>query len=157
MIHINTQNMAPQIVGFLAKGGQRDAVLTELAEYLVRRGAVKETYGAAVIQRENTFPTGIPVQPIAVAIPHSDRNLVINTTILVAKLEQETLFQRIDDSDLQVAVKVIFMLAVDSNQEQLDTIAQIMELVQNAELIKKIVGAKTAEEIQTLVSAAYAG
>ena len=115
MIHIDTQNKAPEIVGFLAKGTQRDDVLREMADYLVKRGAVKDSYGDAVIQRENTYPTGIPAEPIAVAIPHSDRNLVLNTTILVAKL------------------------------------------VQNAELIQKIAGAGSAEEIQTLVSAAYAG
>ena len=157
MIHIDTQNKAPEIVGFLAKGTQRDDVLREMADYLVKRGAVKDSYSDAVIQRENTYPTGIPAEPIAVAIPHSDRNLVLNTTILVAKLGQEVLFHRIDDADLQVGVKVVFMLAVDSNQGQLGTISQIMELVQNAELIQKIAGAGSAEEIQTLVSAAYAG
>ena len=112
MIHIEAQNAIPEIAGYLAKGVQRDAVLTEMADYLVRRGAVKESYGSAVIQRENTFPTGIPVEPIAVAIPHSDRDLVVNTTILVAKLEQTVPFHRIDDVELEVDVKVVFMLAV---------------------------------------------
>lgn len=155
MIHIEAQNAIPEIAGYLAKGVQRDAVLTEMADYLVRRGAVKESYGSAVIQRENTFPTGIPVEPIAVAIPHSDRDLVVNTTILVAKLEQTVPFHRIDDVDLEVDVKVVFMLAVDSNQGQLDTIARIMELVQDADLIQQIDNAATAEEIQALVSSAY--
>ena len=157
MVHIDAQNAIPEIVGYLIKGAQRDAVLTEMADYLVRRGAVKESYGNAVIRRENTFTTGIPDEPIAVAIPHSDRDLVVNTTILVAKLEQAVPFHRIDDAELEVDVKVVFMLAVDSNQGQLDTIARIMELVQDADLIQQIDNAATAEEIQALVSSAYAG
>lgn len=148
----------PKIEGYFASGTTRDDVLNEMAGYLAAKGAVKETYGAAVIERENTYPTGIPSEPIGVAIPHSERrDLVLDTTILVAKLAQDVRFQRIDDADLQVGVRVIFMLAVDSNQGQLETIATVMELVQDEKLIQKIVEATSPEEIQQAVSAAYCG
>ena len=66
----------PKIEGFLATKSLRDDVLNEMADYLAAKGAVKPSYGAAVIARENVFPTGIPCEPIGVAIPHSDRALV---------------------------------------------------------------------------------
>ena len=115
----------PKIEGFLATKSLRDDVLNEMADYLAAKGAVKPSYGAAVIARENVFPTGIPCEPIGVAIPHSDRALVEDTTILVAKLPQGVTFTRIDDGDLTVDVRVVFMLAVNSDQGQLDTIAQV--------------------------------
>ena len=102
----------PKIEGFLATKSLRDDVLNEMADYLAAKGAVKPSYGAAVIARENVFPTGIPCEPIGVAIPHSDRALVEDTTILVAKLPQGVTFTRIDDGDLTVDVRVVFMLAV---------------------------------------------
>lgn len=155
MISIDTVKISPAIEGFLPKSTERDSLLREMADHLASEGRVKEEYGEAVISRENVYPTGIPAEPIAVAIPHSDRDYVLDTTILVAKLPQPVVFRRIDDGDLTVEVHVVFMLAVNSNQGQLDTIARIMELIQDAELIKKITEAGTAEEIGKLVSAAY--
>ena len=89
------------------------------------------------------------------AIPHSDRALVEDTTILVAKLPHGVTFTRIDDGDLTVDVRVVFMLAVNSDQGQLDTIAQVMDLIQNPELVQSVACAQSAEEIQRLVSEAY--
>ena len=145
----------PKIEGFLATKSLRDDVLNEMADYLAAKGAVKPSYGAAVITRENVFPTGIPCEPIGVAIPHSDRALVEDTTVLVAKLPQGVTFTRIDDGDLTVDVRVVFMLAVNSDQGQLDTIAQVMDLIQNPELVQSVACAQSAEEIQRLVSEAY--
>ena len=78
------------------------------------------------------------------AIPHSDRALVEDTTILVAKLPHGVTFTRIDDGDLTVDVRVVFMLAVNSDQGQLDTIAQVMDLIQNPELVQSVACAQSA-------------
>ena len=156
MIHISAPSEIPHVEGFIAKCTERDAVLHEMADYLAAKGAVKAGYGDAVIARENNYPTGIPTEPIGVAIPHSDRDYVINTTILVAQLPQEVSFYRIDDPDLEIGVRVVFMLAVNSNEGQLDTIVQVMELVQDEALVKNIISAASPEEIQQFVSAAFA-
>ncbi|MEL7658603.1 MAG: PTS sugar transporter subunit IIA, partial [Bacillota bacterium] len=65
------------------------------------------------------------------------------------------IFRRIDDPDIEVNAEVIFMLAIDSNQGQLDTISKIMELIQDSKLIETITKADTTEIIETLVSHAF--
>lgn len=146
----------PQIIGYEITGTDRESVLREMAGYLESKGMVKPTYGQLVIERENRFPTGIPSEPIAVAIPHSERDAVLKTAILIGKTKESGIsFRRIDDPNLEVNAKVIFMLAIDSNREQLDTISKIMELIQDSKLIEKILKAETTEKIEALVSQAF--
>lgn len=47
-------------------------VLREMGNVLVEKGWVKDTYPGAVIEREKVFPTGLPMEAMGVAIPHTD-------------------------------------------------------------------------------------
>lgn len=144
--------LIPQIIGYQVYGTDRDTVLNEMAGYLLSKEMVMPTYGQAVIERENLFPTGIPSEPIPVAIPHSNRNEVIKTAILVGKVENDGVpFRRMDDTESEIFAKVIFMLAIDSNQGQLETLSRLMELVQDNEVIESITKAATTTEIQKIV------
>ena len=64
-------------------------------------------------------------------------------------------FQRIDDTDLNVDAKVIFMLAVDTNQGQLEVISKLMDVIQDEKVVEEIVHAKTCEMIKEIVTNAF--
>lgn len=155
MITISEEMNVPKIEGFISQKTERDDVIREMADYLVSKGAVKPKYGQAVIDRENIYPTGIPTEPIGVAIPHSERDFVLDTTILVAKLPKPVIFHRIDETEEKMEVSVVFMLAVDSNQGQLDVIANLMGLVQDQDLVKEITLCEDSLKIGEIVSRAY--
>ncbi len=149
---MNTSSIhLPAILGCISDNSDKNEVLLEMASHLEALGKVKTSYGGAVIEREKSFPTGIPVEPIAVAIPHSDRVHVISSAILVAKVKKEVFFNRIDDPEETIGVKVIFMLAMADNQGQLDTMSKIMELIQDPVLVQKIIEAENAKEIEAIV------
>lgn len=141
----------PVILGYISDNSDKDKVLLEMASHLEALGKVKPSFGKAVIEREKSFPTGIPVEPIAVAIPHSERVHVISSAILVAKVKKEVFFSRIDEPEEIIGVKVIFMLAMGDNQGQLDTMSKIMELIQDSVLVQRITEAKDAKEIEEIV------
>lgn len=145
----------PVFEGFFAKSLTRDELLHEMAAYLLEKGYVKEGYAEAVIARENIFPTGIPCEPISVAIPHCDRGFVNDTAVLVAKLAQPVTFNRIDDPDDTVDVDLAFMLAVNSDEGQLEMLGKIMDLIQNEELVRSVRDAATPDEISRLAMDAY--
>ena len=145
----------PVFEGFFAKSVTRDELLQEMADHLLKKGFVKEGYAEAVLARENKFPTGIPCEPISVAIPHCDRGFVNDTAVLVAKLAQPVTFNRIDDPDETVDVDLAFMLAVNSDEGQLEMLSKIMDLIQNEELVKGVLGAVSPEEISRLALEAY--
>lgn len=144
-------------MGCVAHGTDCESVLRELAGHLEAGGMVKSTYCQAVLDREKSFPTGIPAEPVAVAIPHSDRNHVLETAVLVAKTERPIPFRRIDDPDAEVEVRVVFMMAIDSNQGQLDTITRVMDLIQDPGIIEAVAASSDPEEIRSIAQRAFSG
>ncbi|MDD4371696.1 MAG: PTS sugar transporter subunit IIA [Anaerostipes sp.] len=143
-------------MGYKVKGTKRDQVLHEMADYLADRGMVKVTYGDSVIARENTFATGICTEPNAVAIPHCERDGVLKTAILVGQAPEEGItFERIDVDNEYVQAKAIFMLAVDTNQGQLEVISKLMEVIQNQQVIQGIIDAKECDDIKNIVERAF--
>ncbi|GAA6496993.1 PTS sugar transporter subunit IIA [Anaerostipes caccae] len=156
MSKIDIQTVMPQIMGYQITGTERDDVLTEMADFLASMGMVKPTYAKAVIDRENIYPTGICTEPYPVAIPHCERDGVLKTAILVGQTRNNGItFQRIDDTDLNVDAKVIFMLAVDTNQGQLEVISKLMDVIQDEKVVEEIVHAKTCEKIKEIVTNAF--
>ena len=110
-----------------------------------------------MIQRENEFPTGICTEPNAVAIPHCERDGVLKTAILVGQPREDGVtFERIDVDDEYINARAIFMLAVDTDQGQLEVISKLMDVIQDAEVIDHIIHAKTCEEIKEIVTRAFA-
>lgn len=156
MIEISEVVTRPRIIGYKVTSKDRDKALHEMADYLHSIGVVKGTYGDSVIERENKYPTGIDTEPIPVAIPHSEREEVIKTAILVGQTKKGGVrFQKIEGDGLWVSAKVIFMLAVDTDQGQLEVISQLMNVIQNPEVVQRIVEAETTEEIEAIVGSAF--
>lgn len=156
MIEISEVVTRPRIIGYKVTSKDRDEALHEMADYLHSIGVVKGTYGDSVIERENKYPTGIDTEPIPVAIPHSEREEVIRTAILVGQTKKSGVrFQKIEGDGLWVLSKVIFMLAVDTDQGQLEVISQLMDVIQDPEVVRRIVEAETTEEIEAIVGSAF--
>ena len=47
------------------------------------------------------------------------------------------------------------MLAVDTDQGQLEVISQLMNVIQDPEVVQRIVEAETTEEIEAIVGSAF--
>lgn len=129
----------------------RTETLTYMANDLYEKGYVKEIYKDALLEREATYPTGVPSEPIAVAMPHAARETVNKCVISVAKLEAPIDFCRMDNPEATIPARIIFMLAIDSNDGELDVIMKIMDLVQNQEVMQKIIGMNSVEDITKIV------
>ena len=64
-------------------------------------------------------------------------------------------FERIDADKEYVNAKAIFMLAVDTDQGQLEVISRLMDVIQNEKVIQGIIDAKTCEDIKEIVTNAF--
>jgi PTS system galactitol-specific IIA component len=145
------------IYGLVLPGGDREAVLREMAAHLYSKKLVAENYIDLLLNREAEYPTGLPSEPIAVAIPHADRDSVYESTILVARLESEVDFHRMDMPEATVGVKLIFMLAIGCNDKQLTMLQEVMKVVQDGQLLCKLCGLNSGEEIERVLKSYFAG
>ncbi|TBW33287.1 PTS sugar transporter subunit IIA [Siculibacillus lacustris] len=123
-------------------------VITLLAERLRMIGSVKESYARAVIDREATMPTGLPLaDDVAVAVPHTDPEHVVTPALAMATLATPVAFKSMEDPDRDLAVTVVFALALRDKNEQIEMLQTIAATLQDAPIMRRIAEAATVAEI----------
>ena len=124
------------VLAFSASSDQE--ALQLMAEELCKRGYVKPSYKEAVTTRERQFPTGLPVEPIGVAIPHTDTDHVLQGTICLGIPEQPVIFSEMGVENGQVPVQLIFMLAVADKSKHMGVLSRLTELFRDEEALRKL-------------------
>ena len=93
--------------------GDRDQVLSYLADILLQKGFVKEGYKESLLSRERRFPTGLYVNDeVKVAIPHTEIAYANENVLVVAKPLNHLSFYRMDKPGDPIDVDVVFVLVV---------------------------------------------
>lgn len=126
------------------------AVIAALGGLLATAGATSTDYVAACVARERTDPTGLPAA-LGVAIPHGDPRLVHIPAVAIAVPAEPVTFRQMGDPDVAVTAHVIFLLAVQSGAAQLRALREVAELVQDEHRLRRIVSARTADEVIAVV------
>lgn len=123
--------------------------LEKLAGRLYETGYVKDTYAQAILEREKVFPTGLPTEGYGVAIPHTDVEHVHKPAVALGILQKPVKFNLMGDlnPESQIDVQIMFMLALKEPHMQLKLLQDIMEMIQDQELLKKMVEAKNVEAL----------
>ncbi|MBU8596386.1 PTS sugar transporter subunit IIA [Shouchella clausii] len=130
----------------------KEEVLQLMSDNLVAHGFVNKSFTAAVIAREHEFPTGLPMDGMAVAIPHTDIEHVRKKTISIAQLNEPVEFGVMGGTASErVAVKLVFMLAMEEAHSQLTILQQLMKLFQTKDAMAQLAHATSKQEIKTVV------
>lgn len=127
-------------------------VMTQIGGVMTREGYGKDTYTTALIEREKEFPTALDVDGIGVAIPHTPAEHVLKNGIAVATLKKPVTFIAMGSDDEEVQVELIFMLAIAGGHGHIDELQELLGIIQDTDLLKKLKSAKTANEILTIIS-----
>lgn len=129
------------------EAASQEEALHIIASKMYERGIVKKDYERHVIQREKEYPTGLPLNGYKVAIPHTDSKYVNKTTICVASLNQPIDFRVMGGREEKTSVSVIMMMAIKEPHAQLETLQELIHLVQDDKMMKELVAAKDGKEI----------
>ncbi|MFR6192554.1 MAG: PTS sugar transporter subunit IIA [Anaerostipes hadrus] len=135
------------IPGLEAKSS--DDIFEALGGKLVKQGYCKESYVQALKDREAEFPTGINTGEKGVAIPHTDVSHV-NKRNCNRNIKTTVEFVEMGTDDEYVNAQVIFMLAVDE-KGHLELLQAILAVLQDQEVLKKLIKAKDAKEIIEII------
>ncbi|TWT05560.1 PTS sugar transporter subunit IIA [Planococcus sp. CPCC 101016] len=129
----------------------KEEVLDLLGNRLFEQGFVKEGFVESILKREENYPTGLPTEPVGVAIPHTDGDMVNKSTIAFANLKNPVKFLMMGTDDKWVDVKLIFMLALKSSDDQLNMLQKLVGLFQDPEMVSKLAEVKDVNELNELV------
>jgi PTS system galactitol-specific IIA component len=135
-----------------AQAANTEEAIKLLGAMMADEGFVEETYWEDVYKREQTFPTGLPTQPVAIAIPHADPDRVIKSGIAIAVFSHPVKFRIMGSNEPdELDVPVVFMLALKDFKQQTAVIRDLLMLIQSKTIISDIYLAKTTQEILKVI------
>ena len=111
----------------------RDELLTLLADSGLARGYVGEGFREALLEREASFPTGLPT-PLTSAIPHADTRFVRRPGLVAALLGIPLRFGEMGGAGREVEVELVVLLLVDEPQAQVQVLSQLLRVLQAPDL-----------------------
>ncbi|EGO2662637.1 PTS sugar transporter subunit IIA [Enterococcus faecalis] len=112
---------------------------------------VEETYLKSVIEREKEYPTGLKLANVSVAIPHTSINHIKKPFIYFNRLMNKKIeFIQMGTDDVIVKPDYILMLGIKEPREQVNLLAEIINLFNQKEFVTSIRNAKSKKEIMEL-------
>lgn len=130
----------------------------KLAAALVESGRVMPEFAEDVWRREQTFPTGLPTQPLAVAIPHTDPEHVNQSAVCIGTLLFPVRFAQMGtDGSTFLDVRIMFLLAIKQREKQVEMIQQLITLIQEGSLLQDLVKVKDSAEAMALIQKTLTG
>ena len=132
------------------KSDTKEDALRELTELLYKSGALtdKDAFLNDVLARESISTTGIGN---GIAIPHGKSENVLETTAAIGRCEKPVEWASLDEKP----VNFIVLLAVNENDRtgvHVKLLSQMARKLASEETCKRLVDAKTTEEIASIFS-----
>ncbi|MBX8824159.1 PTS sugar transporter subunit IIA [Ochrobactrum sp. SFR4] len=138
------------LLGVEAKTNEE--VIRLLASRLHQLGYVKDSYTDAVVKREQSMPTGLPLERADnVAVPHTDPEHVLKAAIAMATLKTPVDFANMEDPEETVGVGTVFLLAINDKDKQIETLQSIMGAIQSPEILDGLKLAQTTDDLKKLL------
>lgn len=130
----------------------REEAETAIAKVLQGQGYAKDSYLQAILDREVSYPTGLYAGSYNVAIPHCDPENVNRGAMCVGVLEEPVTWGRMEDASQTCDVSLVIMLAITDPKEHLEMLRKVIGLIQDQELVGKIVHSRDVDEVYRLVA-----
>lgn len=109
-----------------------------LASLLEKQGRVSIQFGLSAIQRELTFPTGVPAQPYAIAFPHAEPSTVYQSSLAIGTLAQPVHFRSMEDASKELPVRAVFLLANRSPREHVNVLKKLSRFFKKPDHLNRL-------------------
>lgn len=143
-----TDFLSPEAISIQLQADDAEDVIILLGSRLYDLGYVKDDFVEATLAREAEMPTGLPLAgEINAAIPHVDIEYVNRPALALATLSQPVIFQNMVDSEEEVPVRLVIMLALDQPKSQIEMLQQVAGVLQNPKLVDRLMAAEEVDEV----------
>ncbi|SJZ59808.1 PTS system, galactitol-specific IIA component [Pilibacter termitis] len=138
----------PSLVFLGEEFEQSDNVFDYVHNQARKDGFVEEIFLEKIKAREVEFPTGIQLEKIGVAIPHTDAECIREEFISVLTVPEGVSFARMDLPTSNVEAKIIFVLGLKEPHAQLSMLQSLISILRQTEEIEKL---QTQKEVQAFI------
>jgi len=134
----------------------KESAISNLANLLLLKGFVKESFLNGVLEREIKYPTGLKTLCGGFAIPHTDAVHVVKTAIIVARLRNPVFFFEMGGSpENKIEVEIIFMLAIHDPSNVMPILHKVIRIIQNQKIIHQIRQCQSTIECENILNKGY--
>jgi len=145
--------LVPSSVALHYEAGDSKDVITHLGKCLFDAGYVRETFVDAALDRESRLPTGLPLSgDFNAAIPHTEVEHVLKPGLAMATLSAPVTFQNMVSPEEAVPCRLVFVMALDQPKAQIEMLQEIAGILQNPDVIQRLMQAKDFDEVRTTFS-----
>lgn len=114
-------------------------IIRQLAGLLLEQGCVEDGFAQDVIDREKTYPTGLPTRPIAVALPHADPDHVKKTSLALGVLRNPVPFGEMgSDGSTAVQAQIVILMAIKEREKQVKMLQAIARVFQSPAVLESL-------------------
>ncbi|GAB7308598.1 MULTISPECIES: PTS sugar transporter subunit IIA [Enterococcus] len=142
----------PELMALNMQAADQIDFFSQVSDRLLEQNVVKETFKAAISERENNYPTGLQLENFTVAIPHTDVVHVKEAFVAVNRLSNPIDFYQMGTDDVVVPVKDILVLGIKDPKKQVGLLAELMGAFADPSFVEKYEKATTIEEITALIN-----
>lgn len=129
-----------------------DDLFEGVSKQAFQLGKVRADFLDRVKEREATFPTGIQLENLGVAIPHTDAECVLEEFVAVVVNQEPVEFKNMEDINQSVPASIVFVLGLNQAHAQLEMLQSLMGLLQNDAVLKDIIAVASAQDVLTIVN-----
>ena len=129
----------------------KEAALKMMAEKLYSLGYVKESFADAIAERETNYPSGLPMEDIKIAIPHTDADHVNQSVLCFARLKEDVEFSVMGAPEEKINVRLISMFALKEKKKIGDLLETLITTYQDNDVLKGLLEAADEQEIYNIL------
>lgn len=138
-----------ELVLFDVEAKSSEELLKKLANVLLEKGYVKDSYPEAILTREAAYPTGLNTKGIAIAMPHAAAEHAVQAAILVARLKEPVIFKEMGGSGKDVPARLVFMLSIDDPEGHVIMLGKFMSIFCDEEKLIDLYETNDPQEVIT--------
>ena len=116
-------------------------------EILLENNYVTEEYLTKVLERENTFPTGMKLEEMNVAIPHIDSKYILKENLFVITSKKGIEFSNAENNGEKLNVSIIFGLLIKEHNTHISFLVKLIELFQQNDKLEQILESSDEDEV----------
>ncbi len=135
-----------ELVQFGLDVDDQEEFFDQVVAQLVELGYAKPSFLEALKAREAEYPTALPTQPEAIAIPHADPEHVIRPFIAAVRLKNPIEWNEMGNNESVLSVRFVFTLGFTRTDGHVKLLQVLLNNIQDSRFMEALAGATSADE-----------
>lgn len=138
------------LVFFNKKFSTQNELFDFIADELEEMNFVTEDFREAIKLREQSFPTGIQLSNMNLAIVHTEASYSKTDKLVVLKLQEPLLFKDIVTLE-PLQVNFVIGIVLQDSKKHLEVLQKVSDFLQNEEMIQVIQQVSNQDELTKII------